>query len=94
MKPTQPAPLLIVIASFDANGNGKNDYDPAHPELLNDKTSPIYGEQWALTTPEDCYETFFGETGYSMMNYYKEMTNNKFWFYPVHIDHPHKENAP
>lgn len=94
MKPTQPAPLLIVIASFDANGNGKNDYDPAHPELLNDKTSPIYGEQWALTTPEDCYETFFGETGYSMMNYYKEMTNNKFWFYPVHIDHPQKENAP
>ena len=21
------------------------------------------------------------------------MTNNKFWFYPVHIDHPQKENA-
>ena len=75
MKPTQPAPLLIVIASFDANGNGKNDYDPAHPELLNDKTSPIYGEQWALTTPEDCYETFFGETGYSMMNYYNHATH-------------------
>ena len=54
MKPTQPAPLLIVIASYDANGNGKNDFDPAHPELVTDKTSPIYGEQWALTTPDDC----------------------------------------
>ena len=28
-----------------------------------------------------------------MLNFYKEMTNNKFWFYPVHIDHPQKENA-
>ncbi len=93
MKPTQPAPLLIVIASYDANGNGKNDFDPAHPELVTDKTSPIYGEQWALTTPDDCYETFFGDKGYSMLNFYKEMTNNKFWFYPVHIDHPQKENA-
>ena len=93
MKPTQPAPLLIVIASYDANGNGANDYDPAHPELVTDKTSPIYGEQWALTKPEDCYETFFGENSCSMLNYYKEMTNSKFWFYPVHIDHPQKEGA-
>ena len=78
MQPKNPAPLLIVIASYDANGNGKNDYDPCHPELLNDKSSPIFGEQWALTKPKDCYNTFFGETGYSMMNYYKEMTNGKF----------------
>ncbi len=94
MQPKNPAPLLIVIASYDANGNGINDYNPLHPELLNDKTSPIFGEQWALTKPEDCYEKFFGETGQSMLNYYKEMTNGKFWFYPVHIDHPQKEDAP
>ena len=85
MQPKNPAPLLIVIASYDANGNGKNDYDPNHPELLNDKSSPIFGEQWALTKPEDCYETFFGENSYSLMNYYKEMTHGKFWFYPVHM---------
>ena len=71
MQPKNPAPLLIIIASYDANGNGKNDYDPCHPELLNDKSSPIFGEQWALTKPWDCYDTFFGENGYSMMNYYK-----------------------
>ena len=94
MKPTNPAPLLIVIASFDPNGNGKNDYDPNHPELLYDKTSPIFGEQWALTKPEDCYERFFGESGFSMMNYYKEMTMGKFWFYPVPIDHPQRADAP
>ena len=38
MQPKNPAPLLIVIASYDASGNGKNDYDPCHPELLNDKS--------------------------------------------------------
>lgn len=94
MKPTTPAPLLLVIASFDPNGNGINDYDPAHPELLSDKTSPIFGEQWALTKPEDLFDRFFGEEGYSMMNFYKEMTMGKFWFYPAHIDHPQRENAP
>ena len=61
MKPTSPAPLLLVIASFDTNGNGKNDYDPEHPELLYDKESPIYGEQWALTHAEDCFDRFFSE---------------------------------
>jgi M6 family metalloprotease domain protein (fragment) len=94
MKPLTPAPLLLVIASFDPNGNGKNDYDPEHPELLYDKTSPIFGEQWAISKPEDCYERFFGESGYSLMNFYKEMTLGKFWFYPVHIDHPQREGAP
>ena len=93
MKPQKPAPLLVVIASFDANGNGKNDFDPTHPELVTNKTSPIYGEQWAMTTADDCYETFFSEEGYSLLNFYKEMTMGKFWFYPVHIDHPQKENA-
>lgn len=94
MKPLHPAPLLLVIVSFDPNGNGKNDYDPEHPELLYDKTSPIYGEQWAITKAEDCYDRFFSETGYSMLNFYKEMTLGKFWFYPVHIDHPQREGAP
>ena len=27
-------------------------------------------------------------------DFYKEMTLGKFWFYPVHIDHPQRENAP
>ena len=94
MQPKNPAPLLIIIASYDANGNGKNDYDPCHPELLNDKSSPVFGEQWALTKPEDCYETFFGENNHSLLNYYKEMTLGKFWFYPVHIDRKQYKDAP
>ena len=45
MKPIVPAPLLIVIASFDPSGEGISHYTPEHPELLTDKTSPYYGEQ-------------------------------------------------
>ena len=60
MKPIVPAPLLIVIASFDPSGEGISHYTPEHPELLTDKTSPYYGEQWAMTKPADCYAKFFG----------------------------------
>ena len=50
-------PLLVIIASFDANGNGINDFDPNQPDkLYSDKTKDYYGEQWALTTPDDHWE--------------------------------------
>lgn len=88
VQPLTPAPLLIVLASFDPSGEGVNHYDPEHPELLTDKTSKYYGEQWAISKPQDCYDRFFGENCRSMMDFYKEMTGNKFWFYPVKIDHP------
>ena len=42
-----PIPLLVIKISFDANGNGKNDFDQSDSKrLFNDKTSPYYGEQW------------------------------------------------
>ena len=87
-QPLTPAPLLIVLASFDPSGEGVNHYDPEHPELLTDKESKYYGEQWAISKPADCYERFFGEGNESMLEYYRQMTNGKFWFYPVKIDHP------
>lgn len=86
-KPLKPAPLLVVVANFDPNGNGKNDYDENNVEALYDKESPIYGEQWALSNKEDVYNQFFGGDT-SLGAYYKEMTHNKFWFYPAKIDHP------
>ena len=66
----QPTPLLLIIASFDPNNNGINDYDPEHPELLYDPASPIYGEQWAISKPEDYYETFFAPNGHSLQDFY------------------------
>ena len=86
-KPLKPAPLLVVVASFDPNGNGINDFDENNVAPLYDKESPIYGEQWAISKPQEVYDRFFGGDD-SLEAYYKEMTHNKFWFYPAPIDHP------
>lgn len=91
MKPIKrdsPAPLLIVLASFDPSGEGIDHFDPNHPELLTDKNSPYYGEQWTSSSRQHYYDTFFKEDGNSLIDYYKEMTGGKFWFYPAKIDHP------
>ena len=87
-KPLTPAPLLVVLASFDPSGEGIDHYDPAHPELLTDKESKYYGEQWAIAKPCECFDRFFGEGCFSMLDFYHEMSGDKFWFYPVVIDHP------
>lgn len=86
-KPNKPTPLLIIIASFDPNGNGKNDYDEKDPSPLYDINSPIYGEQWAISKPKDVYDRFFGDEN-SLEAYYKELSHDKFWFYPCKVDHP------
>lgn len=86
-KPMHPAPLLVVVANFDTNGNGINDYDENHPEKLTDKTSDIFGEQWAFSTKEEVYDKFFGAEN-SLGAYYKELSHDIFWYYPAKIDHP------
>ena len=76
-------PLLVIIASFDANGNGIDDYDPSNPtKLFSDKTKDYYGEQWAQTTPADHWDKYFGESN-SVAAYYKEMTMGKMTFVPA-----------
>jgi len=78
-----PIPLLVIIISFDANGNGVNDYDPSNPtKLHNDKTSPLYGEQWSYSLDSEWYNRLFAETS-SMKAFYKEATEDHFWFYPA-----------
>jgi 1-deoxy-D-xylulose-5-phosphate reductoisomerase len=61
IKREQPAPLLIVLVSFDPSREGIDHYDPEHPELLTDINSPYYGEQWISSTPNDYYDAFFKE---------------------------------
>lgn len=76
-------PLLVIIASFDANGNGINDYDQSNPtKLYSDKTKDYYGEQWAQTTPDDHWDRYFGEHN-SVAAYYTEMTMGKMTFVPA-----------
>ena len=55
-------PILGIVASFDADGDGENDYDPKDTDkLYSDVTQKYYGEQWAITKPSDHYDKFFKE---------------------------------
>ena len=90
---TTEIPLLIILASFDANGNGVNDWDENDPDkLYSDKTQDYYGEQWVGTKLTDHYELYFGD-GYSLANYYDELSMGAFHFVPIEFD-VMPENSP
>lgn len=77
---TKKIPLLIILASFDPNGNGVDDFDENNPDAIK-----ATGEQWAATRIEDHYELYFGE-GKSLTSYYLEMTMGAFCFEPAELD--------
>ena len=67
-------PILGIVASFDADGDGEDDYDPNDTDkLYSDVKQKYYGEQWAITKPSDHYDMFFKE-GHSVRDYYLELT--------------------
>ena len=73
---TKEVPLLALIVSFDANGNGKNDYSADESnKLFADPDSALFGEQWAKTKPEDYYDSFFGKGSCR--------SNLRVWFLPT-----------
>lgn len=83
---TREIPLLIILVNYDANGNGVNDYDENEPDkLYSDKSQPYYGEQWAGTSVTDHYNLYFGD-GYSLTNYYNELSMGAFRFVPIEFD--------
>lgn len=90
---TTEIPLLVILANFDANGNGINDWDENDPDkLYSDKTKDYYGEQWAGSTLTEHYEQYFGD-GYSLTNYYDELSMGAFHFVPIEFD-VMPENSP
>ena len=45
---TLEIPLIVILANFDADEDGENDWDESDPDkLYSDKTQNYYGEQWA-----------------------------------------------
>ncbi len=83
---TKEIPLIVILANFDADGDGENDWDPDNPKkLTDDKTQPYYGEQWAGSEVTDHYDRYFGD-GYSLTNYYDELSMGAFRFVPIEFD--------
>jgi len=77
---TKEIPLLIILVNFDPNGNGVDDYDENNPAGIK-----ATGEQWAGTELSEHYDLYFGD-GYSLTNYYLEMTMGAFCFSPIELD--------
>ena len=83
---TKEIPLIVILANFDADGDGENDWDESDPsKLYSDKTKPYYGEQWAGSDLMQHYDLYFGD-GMSLTNYYEELTMGAFRFVPIEFD--------
>ncbi|MBQ3490597.1 MAG: hypothetical protein IJA86_08405, partial [Clostridia bacterium] len=83
---TKEIPLIVILANFDADGDGVNDWDPENPsKLYDDRTQAYYGEQWAGSELLDHYNLYFGD-GLSLTNYYEELTMGAFRFVPIEFD--------
>ncbi len=90
---TLEIPLIVILANFDADGDGENDWDESNPsKLYSDKSQPYYGEQWAGSELLEHYELYFGD-GMSLTNYYEELTMGAFKFVPIEFD-VLPENSP
>jgi len=77
-----PIPMLCIKVSFDANGNGINDYDDSDStKLYADATSPYYGEQWSYSTDAYWAGMLFSDTGKTLKNSYKKVSGGSFYFY-------------
>ena len=76
-----PIPLLVLVVSFDANGNGIDDFKAG--KSVTDRSLDCYGEQWAYTQESYWANEFFGETGKTLNTFYKYNSHGKFYWEPV-----------
>jgi len=79
-----PVPLLCIVVNFDANGNGVDDnHDGSNYSRVTNKKDELYGEQWCHFNHDIWANMLFAEEGQTLMNYYKMMSNGKFYFTPA-----------
>lgn len=86
-----PIPLLVLVVSFDANGNGIDDAKAG--VSTTSKSSGCYGEQWAYTKESYWANEFFGETGKTLNNFYKYNSDGKFYWIPVEENYGDANNG-
>ena len=79
-----PIPLLCIVVNFDANGNGIDDNaDGSNYNAVLSESNFLYGEQWCHFDHTVWYDMLFGENGQTLKNYYKLMSDDKFYFTPA-----------
>ena len=79
----KPLPLLCILVSYDANGNGEDDYDEDNPyKLYSDSKQPYYGEQWIHSDDRVWNDLLFGKQD-SVATFFKENTNGTFYITPA-----------
>lgn len=76
-----PIPLLVIVMSFDADGDGKDAY--LEGKSTTDSSSAAYKEQWAHSEESYWAQSLFGNEGNTMKNYFKLMSNGNFWWEPA-----------
>lgn len=76
-----PIPLLVLVVSFDANGNGIDDLKAGNN--VTSTTSGCFGEQWAYTKESYWANEYFGEKGKTLNTFYKYNSHGSFYWVPV-----------
>lgn len=75
----EPIPLLVIKINYDADGDGKDGFD----QNLGSEALKKLGEQWTHTADSYWNDICFSDTGKSLKNYYKTISNGSFYFYPA-----------
>ena len=87
----KPIPLLVIVMSFDADGNGKDAYEEGKITTL--KSSDAFKEQWAHSEESYWAQSLFGDEGNTMKNYFKLMSKGNFWWTPAEETYGEENNG-
>ncbi len=86
-----PIPLLVIVISFDADGDGKDAY--LEGKSTTDSSSDAYKEQWAHSEESYWAQSLFGDEGNTMKNYFKLMSHGNFWWEPAEETYGEENNG-
>ncbi len=87
----KPIPLLVIVMSFDADGDGKDAYEEGKLTTL--KSSDAFKEQWAHSEESYWAQSLFGDEGNTMKNYFKLMSKGNFWWTPAEETYGEENNG-
>lgn len=87
----EPIPLAVIVVSFDPNENGIDDV--AAGKSSKTQGLDTFGEQWAYSPESHWANICFGESGKSLNNFYKEMSDGRFYWIPVEETYGEKDNG-